>query len=265
MRDAEARRPTGGSRRGGAVVAFVAALVAATGPAPLAASTTSGPVTVATVPSPAASSISPTSARAVTDVPILLVPGWFDTERDLAALRIRFVAAGWAPASVRALSFRDPTGGNVEHAREIAVAVDALLAATGAPVVDIVAHSMGGLATRVYVGEGGKVRRVVFLATPHRGTWAAYVAWGEGADEMRPGSPFLVTLNADRRRLARVDALTIRTPVDTHILPGESATLDGVPDRVVCCPSHAGLLRDVEVFRLVRRFLADGVVAEEDR
>lgn len=110
------------------------------------------------------------------------------------------------------------------------------------------------------------MRRVVFLATPHRGTWAAYVAWGDGADEMRPGSPFLVTLNADRRRLARVDALTIRTPVDTHILPGESATLDGVPDRIVCCPSHAGLLRDVEVFRIVRRFLADGVVVDgEDR
>lgn len=194
------------------------------------------------------------------DVPVLLVPGWLDNDRDLAALRIRLIGAGWEPEAVATVSFDDPTGSNVDHAREIAVAVDSLERATGSDVVDIVAHSMGGLATRVYLLEGGRARRVVFVASPHRGTWSAFLAWGDGADEMRPDSPFLITLNAAPPVPPGVSALTVRTPLDTHIVPGEHATLDGVPDRSVCCPTHAGLLRDLEAFRVIRRFLADGVV-----
>ena len=42
------------------------------------------------------------------DVPVLLVPGWFDTERDLAALRIRLVSAGWESDHVATVTFSDP-------------------------------------------------------------------------------------------------------------------------------------------------------------
>lgn len=200
------------------------------------------------------------------DVPVLLVPGWLDTERDLAALRIRMLAAGWEPEQVEPLTFRDPTGSNRVHAQELDSAARALLQATGAPQIDIVAHSMGGLATRWYLlqDHAVPVRRVAFVATPHEGTYAAYLAWGEGADEMRPGSAFLDTLERAPPVPEGVGAFTIRTPVDTHIIPGESARLDGVPDRTVCCPTHAGLLRNVEVFRLVRAFLLDGVTDRPD-
>ena len=40
-----------------------------------------------------------------------------------------------------------------------------------------------------------RVRRAVFVAFPHRGTYAAHCAWGEGRPEMMPGSAFLDTLN----------------------------------------------------------------------
>lgn len=198
-----------------------------------------------------------------TDVPVLLVPGWLDSERDLAALRLRLVSAGWDADAVEALSFRDPTGSNLDHAHEIQAAASALLERTGASELDVVAHSMGGLATRAWLGMGGRARRVVFVASPHRGTYSAYLAWGEGSSEMRPGSTFLASLNAAEPVPDGVQALTIRTPIDTHIVPGESATLGGVPDIQVCCPTHAGLLRDVEVFRIVRHFLADGGVTVE--
>jgi triacylglycerol lipase len=195
-----------------------------------------------------------------TSVPVLLVPGWFDTDRDLAALRIRLISAGWSSDYVESLSFHDPTGSNVDHAAEIAAAVEVLRARTGAPQVDLVAHSMGGLATRRYLldVDAGRVRRVVFVGTPHRGTLTAYVAFGKARDEMIPGSPFLDSLNARPAVPEGVDAITIRTPMDTAILPGESATLEGYRDHQVCCPTHAGLLRDLEVFRLIRRFLSDG-------
>ncbi len=200
------------------------------------------------------------SGTGATSVPVLLVPGWSNTGRDLEALRLRLVSAGWPAGRVDALTFRDPVGSNRAHAAEIDSAAAALLSRTSADRLDIVAHSMGGLATRYALAEPGApaVRRVVFLATPQRGTWAAYLAWGEGAGEMRPGSAFLDTLNAAPPVPAGVRALTIRSLLDMHVLPEESGVLPGVPDRVVCCPTHEGLVRDMDTFRAIRGFLADG-------
>jgi hypothetical protein len=75
---------------------------------------------------------------------------------------------------------------------------------------------------------------------------------------MIPDSPFLAWLNAGPPVPAGVEAMTVRTPLDTHILPSESGTLEGVEDHLVCCPTHAGLIQSLEVFRLVLRFLEDG-------
>ena len=190
-----------------------------------------------------------------TEVPVLLVPGWLDTARDLAALRIRFVAAGWS--HVETMTFESPTGSNRDHAAEIEVAVAAMLDRTGADEVDIVAHSMGGLATRWYLmtRHAAPVRRVAFLGSPHHGTIAAHLAWGAGGDEMTPGSDFLEALNGARPVPEGVDAITVRTPIDTRVVPGESAVLPGVADHSVCCPTHPGLVEDDEVFRIVIDFL----------
>jgi pimeloyl-ACP methyl ester carboxylesterase len=123
----------------------------------------------------------PPSVR--TDIPVVLVPGWFDTARELAALRIRLRAAGWA--HVETLTFRDPTGSNRDHAEEIDALVSRVLAETGADEVDIVAHSMGGLATRQ--AQGGTVdgrpvsdslAHVVTIGTPFRG--AQLLGFGGG-------------------------------------------------------------------------------------
>ena len=66
---------------------------------------------------------------------------------------------------------------------------------------------------------------------------------------------FLDSLNTAQPVPAGVDAITIRTTVDTHIVPGESATLPGVTNYELCCPTHAGLLRSEEVFGLLLDFL----------
>jgi triacylglycerol lipase len=198
----------------------------------------------------------------VARLPILLVPGWLDTERDMAALRIRFISAGWTPQSVRAVTFDDPAGSNRDHAEELHVVARSLLRETGYDSLDIVAYSMGGLATRWYLLDDAAVpvRRVAFLATPHRGTLAAHLAWGAGRVEMMPGSPFLDSLNAAPPVPPGVRALTVRTSFDTHVIPGESATLPGVPDIEVCCPTHPGTLTHAQVFAVVRRFLETGQV-----
>jgi triacylglycerol lipase len=191
--------------------------------------------------------------------PVLLVPGWSDGREDLEPLRERFLLAGWDSARVAIVDFRDPVGSNREHAREIALAAAALRVATGASRIDVVAHSMGGLALRYHLRHQASpqddVRRVVFLATPHFGTYSSLVAWGEGAREMYPGSDFLMTLMEGRPVPEGIDAVTIRTPLDLHILPPESALIPGIRDLQVCCPTHAGLLEDDGVFRVIEGFL----------
>lgn len=201
---------------------------------------------------------SPLSVQGPT--PVLLVPGWSDGLDELVPLKDRFIAAGWPAESVAIVDFRDPVGSNREHAREIALAAAALRAASESSRVDIVAHSMGGLAVRYHLRHRASpmadVRRVVFLATPHFGTYSSLVAWGEGAREMYPGSDFLLTLMEGRPIPDEIDAVTIRTPLDLHILPPESAVIPGVPDLQICCPTHAGLLDDPGVFDRIVAFLS---------
>jgi triacylglycerol lipase len=205
----------------------------------------------------------PESPRA--EVPVLLVPGWFDSARDLAAIRIHLLGAGWSDAEVRTITFEEPTGGNREHADELEATIAEVLQTSGADQVDIVAHSMGGLATRWYLltRPDAPVRRVVFLGSPHRGTLSAHLAWGDGREEMMPESPFLDTLNSAEPVPEGVEVVTVRTLIDTHIVPGTSATLPGVPDYALCCPTHAGLLKSRHVFEIVRSFLELGDVARQ--
>ncbi|HSM03606.1 MAG TPA: alpha/beta fold hydrolase [Longimicrobiales bacterium] len=188
--------------------------------------------------------------------PLVLVPGWAEEGQDLEPLKALFVDAGWSAADIAIVEFADAEGSNIDHAHELEAVVTALRASSGADRVDVVAHSMGGLATRYYLQNGGAqtVRRVAFMATPHRGTYVAYLAWGEGGEEMHPGSVFLLDLQRFRAVPEDVEAITVRTKVDLHIIPPESATLVGVPNIEVCCPSHIGILTHPDAFEALERF-----------
>ena len=179
--------------------------------------------------------------------PVLLVPGWSDRPRALRHLRDRFVGAGWRPEAVAPVGFRDRHGSNVAHAEEVAAALDVLLERNGCAQADVVAHSMGGLAVRRYLADAGgqRVRRTVFLGTPHAGTWAALLAWGGGRREMLPGSAFLRTLPPPC-----VPCTTLRATLDLRIFPAVSARLDGERD-VLLRATHQGLLRSRTVFEAI--------------
>ncbi|CAN5744780.1 hypothetical protein BH23GEM11_BH23GEM11_20340 [soil metagenome] len=199
-------------------------------------------------------------------IPVLLVPGWGDQAVSLVPLRRRFTEAGWPESRVSILSFSDPVGSNADHAADINRAVRVLRGLTGEPRVDIVAHSMGGLATRQFLLAGGEavaVRRAVFLGTPHRGSVVAVLSWGEGGREMVPGSAFLTRLNGERAVPEGVRALSLRTPMDSRVIPASSAILygEGVSNIELCCPTHTALVDDERTFREVLDFLlANGVL-----
>lgn len=202
----------------------------------------------------------PVGTRPDLPVPVLLVPGWGDDAVSLVPLRRRFTAAGWPESRVSILSFRDPVGSNSAHAVEIDRAVRILRGLTGEPQVDVVAHSMGGLATRQFLLDGEEataVRRVVFLGTPHRGTVVAVLSWGDGGREMVPGSVFLSRLNEEPAVPAGVRALAIRTPIDSRVIPASSAILrgEGVLNVEICCPTHPALVDDDRTFEEILGFL----------
>jgi triacylglycerol lipase len=190
--------------------------------------------------------------------PTLLVPGWSDTPRALARAERFLRERGWSAADVGVVAFRDRYGSNLEHAEEIGAAVARLQASSGALRVAVVAHSMGGLALRRYLAaDGGRtVGTAIFVGTPHHGTWVAWLAWGRGGVEMRPGSSFLRDL--ENQPLPRdVRAACIRTPVDTRVVPGSSAFLAGASCHTVKLPLHSRMMRHRGTLELVQRLLLE--------
>jgi triacylglycerol lipase len=118
---------------------------------------------------------------------------------------------------------------------------------------------MGGLALRLCLADAGHaacIRRVVFLATPHSGTWAAWLARGAGGREMRRGSSLMRHLD-EADVPDHVRGWTVRTPIDLRIFPAGSADLAGMRSVEVCCPTHRGLLRSARVFAAIARALTD--------
>lgn len=97
-------------------------------------------------------------------------------------------------------------------------------------VVDVVAHSMGGLLLRQYLTHHPEhgIERIVFLAVPHFGTGAAALLASLAevnptgniqAEELRPGSTFLWRLNQlYERELGGIEVLNVYASSDTDIV-----------------------------------------------
>ena len=124
--------------------------------------------------------------------PIVFVHGYFVTANEWDVMIERFKELGYPEDYLAAIQFSDNIGSNIPNAKDkLPPFVDAVLEKTGAEKVDIVAHSMGGLSTRLWIklyGGADKVRDYVTIAGTHHGSsMACLIGWlGEGADEMCP-------------------------------------------------------------------------------
>lgn len=127
----------------------------------------------------------------------------------------------------------EPVFGSIDdYPSIIEGAVRRVAAATGRPPL-VVAHSMGGLATRAWLRDHGaddRVEAVITIGTPHGGTWIARVAHGHNAGEMRLASPWTATLarGEPASRAARFtcwwsECDQIVFPAPTAVLPGSDA------------------------------------------
>lgn len=72
---------------------------------------------------------------------------------------------------VFSMQFQRPYNSCATNARELEAAVDQICQATGAKEVDLIAHSKGGIDSRLYIDQGNeKVKHLVMIGTPNHGT-----------------------------------------------------------------------------------------------
>ena len=225
----------------------------------------------ATTPTTATAATTPTTLQTPQARlgPVILVPGYGGGTGSLNALAARLEAAG-RTTTVLALA-GDGTGDLLVEARRLSAAVAAAMAG-GAPSVDVVGYSAGGVVTRLWASElGGAVhaRRIVLLGSPNHGTDLAALGAAIGGalcpaacQQLAPGSDLLTTLNAGPLTPAGPQWVSIWSSQDQVVTPPGSARLDGALNIVVqnVCPGvavgHGSLPTNPTMKGLVLRALA---------
>jgi pimeloyl-ACP methyl ester carboxylesterase len=126
------------------------------------------------------------------------------------------------------------------YSEGIARRIDEVLAATGAPQVILVGHSMGGVASRAYLRRHGiaKVARLVTLGSPHQGTRLARLGLGPNARQMRIGSDWL---NALKAPLPAASVSIYSLPRQLRVPQQACSTLDGAANIAIGGVSHLGM------------------------
>jgi pimeloyl-ACP methyl ester carboxylesterase len=177
-----------------------------------------------------------------TQGPVLLVPGYGGSAASLASLAARLRSAG-RTANVVPLP-GDGTGDLLVQVAALNDAVGRALAG-GAPSVDVVGYSAGGLVTRLWVARDGganKARRVVTLGSPLHGTQLAAAgsslvpgACPLACQQLVPGSALLRAVAGPLP--AGLPWLSLWTDDDQTVTPPDSARLTGavnVPLQDIC-------------------------------
>jgi triacylglycerol lipase len=195
----------------------------------------------------------------VTQIPLLVVHGLWDS-----LLRIDPLVQGLRARGIERVMGFDlrPSSGRApitELARQVAEHADMLRRETSAPQIDLLGFSMGALAARCYLQQGGgrvHVRRFISISGPHAGTLTAYALPFAGVRDMRPRSALLQALEADPDAFGSVEVHCIYTPLDLMIVPATSSILRAARSvHRVPIPLHRWMIRDPRVLDLAARLL----------
>jgi pimeloyl-ACP methyl ester carboxylesterase len=195
--------------------------------------------------------------------PILLLYGFASTRRALRIVELRLRRrTDRCVFSINLGGYKETlnTAGIVGLAKLVDEKVEAISRRYGVEEIDIVAHSKGGLIARYYIKRlngARRVRHLVTLATPHRGTWASFFAipllgWmARSVWQMTPFSPFIRQLHKGAWP-SSVNLVSISSTAD-WIAPPSRCNLDllpGEPTRnvQVAHVSHGAMLYSKEIF-----------------
>jgi len=195
---------------------------------------------------------------------VVMVPGFGGGVGSLDGLAARIRATG---RDVRVVALPDGGVGSLtEQAAVVETVVTEALRA-GAPSVDVIGYSAGGVVARLWVQEYNgqrKARRVITLGSPHHGASIAAVgaaglpgACPIACQQLAPGSRLLQGLSSPVP--VPPAWLSVWTVDDETVTPPDSARLEGAINVAVqsLCPrlrmSHSQLPTDAFVTGLVLR------------
>jgi triacylglycerol esterase/lipase EstA (alpha/beta hydrolase family) len=126
---------------------------------------------------------------------------------------------------------------------------------------------MGGLAVRHWwslasqmaseATASHRVKRLITLGSPHRGTWLARFAFSTNAREMRIGSRWLLALAAREPQAHRNLTTCFFSRHDNIVFPARNATLEGSEQRVLTDVAHVELVNHPEPWAELMNQLAD--------
>ncbi|HEX8602629.1 MAG TPA: alpha/beta fold hydrolase [Pseudoduganella sp.] len=178
-------------------------------------------------------------------LPVLLVHGYGCNGGFWAALRTLLQRERISHATVDLEPVTAPLD---DYVAQLDCAVQRLLAATGAPRIVIVAHSMGGLVARAWLRRHGAqhVARVVTVGTPHHGTGLASLGIGANARQMQQDSAWLVRL-AQEDTAWRPLVTSVWSWHDNIVAPQTSCRLPGAKNIVFSGIGHVALGSDPRV------------------
>ena len=118
----------------------------------------------------------------------------------------------------------------------------------------LVGHSLGGIVVRYFndfVKDKEHVERAALIATPNRGTKAAYLRFRESGRQVRPHSEFLASL--DLKPLS-VPYINILAQGDEFIIPNHNAILDGAWNVIIKDRMHFTILNDQRTYYFIKEF-----------
>jgi triacylglycerol lipase len=187
--------------------------------------------------------------------PVLLIHGFLGTRGSMYMLERRLVDDGFVVVSfnIGTLNVRDIRRSAFMIHRKI----ERILAQTPSQRIDIIGHSMGGLIGLYYVkklGGAPRVRKLVMMGTPVRGTWAALAGvvtlglWSTSSWQLLPRSRFLDEL-AQGPLPPGVEVSTIAAARD-WVVPLQTTRLAGA-NAVTVPLGHSSLVVSEEVYRRV--------------
>ena len=183
--------------------------------------------------------------------PVLLVHGVLCNRGSMEDLRRELHARGIHP--LYTMSYGPPLASIERFVDQLAVRIDAILAATGASRVALVGHSMGGLVARAYLRRYGpdKISAVIALGTPQHGSVHAWLFPGMSLKQLRPDNAWLSELNRGEVAPAGVRMVSLWSWHDSMVAPQTSAQLDGAANIVVHGIGHNALVSSPRVAGLV--------------
>lgn len=177
--------------------------------------------------------------------PLVLVHGMAGDPTNFYALRAYFAAMG--RRRVYAIGLSDAVDVE-EMATRLRAFVEEVVSVNGLGAeakVDLVAHSQGGIASRIALESPefeARIATLVTLGTPHSGTYVARFTATRQGNDLRRNSPVFARLAAQLPWQGPVRLVAFWSASDLLVLPAESAAVEGAENIEMVGYTHLSYL-----------------------